>query len=117
MLEPVGDNIMAKFLAVEERSKGGLYLAPSAQERPSVAIVIAVGPGRLMSNGDIHPTTIKPGDKILLAGFGGREKKHDGDMYVFLKEEEILAVIKEDIVNKPELSNLIADNIITENKE
>lgn len=95
MLEPVGDNIMAEFEAVEEKTKGGLYLAPTAQESPSVAKVIAVGPGRLMSNGTIHPLRIKPGDRILLAGFGGRSKKYDGKTYIFLKEEEILAVIRE----------------------
>lgn len=98
MLEPVGDNIMAKFEAVEEKTKGGLYLAPAAQERPSVARVIAVGPGRLMTNGTIHPLSIKPGDRILLGGYGGREKKHDGKIYIFLKEEEILAIIHEEEV-------------------
>lgn len=94
MLEPVGDNIMAEFEAVEEKTKGGIYLAPTTQERPSIARVIAIGPGRLMSNGTIHPSSIKVGDRILLGGYGGREKEHDGKVYIFLKEEEILAVIK-----------------------
>ena len=95
-LEPLCDNILAEFVPMEEKTQGGLYIPTTNQERPNMAIVIKVGPGRLLMSGEIKPLTVKPGDKIMLAGYGGREKKFEGKFYIFLKEEEILAIVKDE---------------------
>ena len=94
-LEPICDNILANLFLWKKRRRR--FIIPTAkQERPNMAIVIKVGPGRLLMSGEIKPLTVKPGDKIMLAGYGGREKKFEGKLYIFLKEEEILAIVKDE---------------------
>ena len=113
-LKPINDNIMAQIIRPEEITRSGIIIPQAAQERSQFAVVLEVGPGRLMASGQVKPLMIKPGDRVLLARFGGNEVKVEGEIFLFLKEEEILAVDREHEeelscpdVNKEELINAI----------
>ena len=92
-LKPIGDRVIAQRLGSAERSKGGLYLPDSAQEKPQEGKVIAVGTGRTLKNGKIVPLAVKAGDKIIFGKYSGSEIKVDDKEYVFLNEDDILAIV------------------------
>ena len=93
-LKPIGDRVIAQRLGSAERSKGGLYLPDSAQEKPQEGKVIAVGTGRTLKNGKVVPLAVKAGDKIIFGKYSGSEIKVDDKEYVFLNEDDILAIVK-----------------------
>ena len=76
-----------------ERSKGGLYLPDAAQEKPQAGKVIAVGSGRTLKNGKVIPPSVKPGDRIIFGKYSGSEIKVDEKEFVFLSEDDILAIV------------------------
>lgn len=92
-LKPLGDKVIVQRLGTAEKSKGGLYLPDSAQEKPQEGRVIAVGSGRTLKNGKIAHLTVKPGDKIIFGKYSGSELKLDDKEYVFLSEDDILAIV------------------------
>ena len=92
-LKPIGDRVIAQRLGSAERSKGGLYLPDSAQEKPQEGKVIAVGTGRTLKNGKVVPLAVKAGDKIIFGKYSGSEIKVDDKEYVFLNEDDILAIV------------------------
>ncbi|MFN3484832.1 MAG: co-chaperone GroES, partial [Planctomycetota bacterium] len=65
----------------------------TAKDKPKQGTVIAVGPGRLLDNGEVKPLEVKKGDRVLFGGFAGTEVKLNGKEYLILSENEILAVI------------------------
>ena len=92
-LKPIGDKVIAQRLGSVERSKGGLYLPDSAQEKPQEGKVIAVGSGRTLKNGKVVPIAVKAGDRIIFGKYSGSEIKVDDKEYVFLSEDDILAIV------------------------
>ena len=94
MLKPLGDKIIAKSIGSEEITKGGIVLPDAAKEKPQEAEVIAVGPGKLLDTGKVVPMDVKVGDKIIFAKYGGTEIKVDGEEYIILRQEDVLAVIE-----------------------
>ena len=92
-LKPVGDRVIVQRLGSAEKSRGGLYLPDSAQEKPQEGKVVAVGTGRTLKNGKTIPLTVKPGDKIIFGKYSGSEIKVDDKEYVFLSEDDILAIV------------------------
>ena len=92
-LRPVGDRVVVKPAAKEEVTKSGIVIPDTAKEKPQEGTVIAVGSGRLLDNGDRAPIDVREGDRILLAKYGGTEFKLDGEEYLVLKENDILAII------------------------
>ncbi len=92
-LRPVGDRVVVKPAAKEEVTKSGIVIPDTAKEKPQEGIVIAVGSGRLLDNGDRAPVDLREGDRVLFAKYGGTEFKLDGEEYLVLKENDILAVI------------------------
>ena len=77
-IKPLADRVVIKMLEAEETTKGGIILAPSAKEKPSIAEVVAVGPGGLV-DGEKVEMYLKPGDHVLLAKYAGTEVKVDGE--------------------------------------
>jgi chaperonin GroES len=94
-LKPIGDHVIVQRLGSAERSKSGLYLPDAAQEKPQEGKVIAVGSGRTLKNGKVVPLAVKPGDRIIFGKYSGSEIKHDDKEYVFLSEDDILAIVTE----------------------
>ena len=92
-LKPIGDRVIAQRLRSVEKTKTGLYLPDSAQEKPQEGKVIAVGTGKMLKNGKIVPLAVKPGDKIIFGKYSGSEIKVDDKEYVFLSEDDILAIV------------------------
>ena len=92
-LKPIGDRVIAQRLGSAEKSKGGLYLPDSAQEKPQEGKVIAVGSGKTLKNGKVVPLSVKAGDKIIFGKYSGSEIKVDDKEYVFLNEDDILAIV------------------------
>ena len=92
-LKPIGERVIVERVASKEKSDGGLYLPDSAQEKPQEGKVIAVGSGKTLKNGKVVPPSVKAGDRILFGKYSGSELKVDGKEFVFLNEDEILAII------------------------
>ena len=92
-LKPIGDRVIVQRLGSAEKSKGGIYLPDAAQEKPQEGKVIAVGSGKLTKDGKTVPLSVKPGDKIIFGKYSGSEIKVDEKEYVFLSEDDILAIV------------------------
>ena len=92
-LKPIGDRMIVQRLGSAEKSRGGLYLPDTAQEKPQEGKVIAVGSGRTLKNGKVVPLAVKAGDKIIFGKYSGSEIKVDDKEYVFLNEDDILAIV------------------------
>ena len=89
-IKPLSDRVVIKMLEAEETTKGGIS---AAQEKPQVAEVVAVGPGKTV-DGKLVPVQLKVGDKVLMSKYSGTEVKVDGEEYTILREEDILAVVE-----------------------
>jgi chaperonin GroES len=93
-ITPLGDRVMIRRVEAEERTKGGIVLPDTAKEKPREGVVVAVGKGRLLENGERVPFSVKPKDRILFSSYAGTEVKLDGDEYLILGEDEILAILQ-----------------------
>lgn len=93
-VKPIGDKILLKRLQAEEKTKGGIVLPETAKEKPKEGRVIALGEGKLLYNGSRAPFTVKENDRVLFTSYAGTEVKVEGEEYLILSEDEILAIIK-----------------------
>ena len=91
---PLSDRVLVKRLEAGEKTKGGIILPDTAKEKPKEGTVVAVGPGKLLDNGTRASMTVKAKDKVIFSSYAGSEVKIDGDDYMILGEDEILAVIE-----------------------
>ena len=94
-LRPIGDRVIVQRIGSVEKTKTGLYLPDTAQEKPQEGKVIAVGSGRTLKNGKVLPLVVKAGDRIIFGKYSGSEIKVDDKEYVFLNEDDILAIVKD----------------------
>lgn len=94
MIKPLSDRVLIKMKESEEKTKSGIILASSAKEKPQVAEVIEVGPGRITADGKKEEMYVKKGDKIIISQYAGTEVKYDGEEYLIVKQEDILAVVE-----------------------
>jgi chaperonin GroES len=92
-LQPLDDRIVARVVARDEMTAGGIMLPDTVKGSPTRATVIAVGPGRLTDEGTRSPIDVQAGDEILFARYGGVEVTLDGDELLILAEKDILAVV------------------------
>jgi chaperonin GroES len=92
-IEPLEDRIVVEPLEAEEKTKGGIVLPDSAKEKPQKAKVIAVGPGRVTDDGKRIAPSVKKGDTVVFAKYGGSEVEVDDKEYIILRESDILAKI------------------------
>ena len=92
-LTPLQDRVVLKVMEAEETTRGGIILAPAAKEKPSVAEVIAVGPG---GNVDGHAVTmsVKPGDKVITDKYAGTKVTLEDVEYIIVKQGDILAIVE-----------------------
>ena len=92
-IKPLADRVLVKRLeSAEEQKIGGIIIPDTAKEKPQEAEVVAVGPGRL-DDGKRIALEVKKGDKVLIGKYSGTEVKLDGDDYLIMREDDILAVI------------------------
>ena len=93
VLKPLGDRIVVKALEAQERTKGGLVVPDTAKEKPQEAKVIAVGPGRLLDTGLVKMLEVKNGNRILYGKYAGTEVSLEGNDYLILREDDVLAIV------------------------
>ena len=92
-LKPLADRIAVRPLDPQEKTKSGLVLPDTAKEKPQEGKVIAVGTGRLLDDGTVKSLEIKNGDRVLYGKYSGTEVSLEGEDYLILREEDVLAVV------------------------
>ena len=93
-IKPLCDRVVIKMTEAEETTKGGIILTASAQEKPSIAEVIEVGPGGMVDGKEVV-MTVKKGDKVITSKYSGTEFKLDGVEYSVVRQGDILAVVED----------------------
>jgi chaperonin GroES len=93
-LKPLGDRVVIKPLAAEEKTASGIVLPDTAKEKPQEGEVIAVGSGRLLENGQRVAMDVKVGDRIIYSKYAGTEFKINGEEHLILNERDILAIVE-----------------------
>lgn len=93
-LVPLYDKIIVKRLEAETKTAGGIIIPDSAKEKPIEGKVVAVGDGNVDANGKHIALTVKVGDVVIFAKWGGTEIKIDGTEYLIMKESDVLAIKK-----------------------
>jgi len=93
-VRPLGDKILVKRMEAETQTSSGIYLPESAAEKPQQAKVVRVGDGRSLDSGKRAPLQVKEGDTVILGKWGGTEIKLEDEEYLFMGEDEVLAVVK-----------------------
>ena len=91
-VRPLRDRILASRIEVAEPRVGGIIIPDTAKEKPQEAKVVAVGSGRLTSQGKTVPLEVKVGDVVLMGKYAGTEIVVEGEEYVMLREDEVLGV-------------------------
>lgn len=92
-VKPLADRILVKRVEPEETVRGGIVIPDTAKEKPQEAEVIAVGPGKMGDDGKRIKIELKKGDRILTSKYGGTEFTHDGEEFLILREDDVLAVV------------------------
>ena len=92
-LVPLGDRVVLKQVVAEETTKSGIVLPGQTKEKPQQAEVVAVGPGGIVDGKEVE-MLVAVGDKVLYAKFAGTEVELDGENYLVVKQNDILAIIK-----------------------
>jgi len=93
-VKPIGDKLLIKRLEAETRTAGGIVLPDTAKEKPKEGKVIALGDGKLLDDGKRSAFQVKKGDRILFTSYAGTEVKIEGEEYIIMAEDDVLAVIE-----------------------
>jgi len=94
-VRPLNDRILVRRLEEGEQRVGGIIIPDTAKEKPQQGKVIAVGAGKIKDDGKRIPLDVKAGDTILFGKYSGQEIKLDGEEYLIMREDEVLAILDE----------------------
>ena len=94
MIKPVADRVLIKMIEGEEKTQSGLILPSDAKEKPQIAEVIEVGPGITHIPGKEVKMYIKKKDKVIVSKYSGTEVKYEGEEYLIVKQDDILAIVE-----------------------
>jgi chaperonin GroES len=100
-VRPLHDRIIVRRLEEGEQQIGGIIIPDTAKEKPQQGTVIAAGNGKVKDDGKRIPLDVKAGDRVLFGKYSGQEIKLDGEEYLIVKEDELLAVIEDETDKKP----------------
>ncbi len=92
--QPLGDRVIVEPQTPEQTTKSGIVLPDTAKEKPQTGVVLSTGPGKTTDEGKVVPLTVKAGDVVIYAKYGGTELKVDGKEYLIVRESDILAIKK-----------------------
>ncbi len=92
-IKPLGDRVVIKSVEAEETTKSGIVLPGSAQEKPLMAEVVAVGPGGVVDGKEVT-MYVKPGDTVIYSKYAGTEIKMDGEELMVVRQSDILAIVE-----------------------
>jgi chaperonin GroES len=93
-IQPLQDRVIVRRFESEEKTASGIIIPDTAKEKPMQGEVIAVGPGKVMDNGNVVKPTVKAGDKILFGKYSGTEVTVDGNDYLIMREDDIFGIVK-----------------------
>jgi chaperonin GroES len=91
---PLNEKIVVKRLEAEEKTAGGIVLPDTAKEKPKQGKVLSLGEGKLLDSGKRAPFQVREGDRVLFTSYAGNEVTIDGDEYLIMTEDDILAVVE-----------------------
>jgi chaperonin GroES len=92
-IRPLHDRVIIKRMEEERTSPGGIVIPDSATEKPSMGEIMAVGNGKILDSGEVRPLEVKVGDKVLFGQYAGTTVKHEGEEYLVMREDDIIAVL------------------------
>jgi chaperonin GroES len=92
-IKPLNDRVLVKRMEELQVTKGGIVIPDSAKEKPIEGKIIAVGPGKMSDAGNRMALQLKEGDRVLFGKYAGTEIKMEGEDYLMMREEDILAVL------------------------
>jgi chaperonin GroES len=93
-IQPLGDRVVLEVLEAEQQTSGGIFLPETAKEKPQSGVILAVGPGKMTESGKREEMTVKVGDKVLFAKYGGTDVKLGDKEVKILSEKDILGIIQ-----------------------
>jgi len=93
-VRPLGDRILVKRVEAEEKTAGGIVLPDTAKEKPKEGIVVALGQGKLLDSGERAELQVKVDDRIIFTSYAGTEVKINGQEYLIMGEDDVLAVVE-----------------------
>ena len=99
-IRPLHDRIIVQRIDEGEQKVGGIIVPDSAKEKPQQGKVIAAGNGKSKDDGKRVPLDVKPGDRILFGKYSGQEIKLEGDEYLIMREDDVLAVVEKGDIKK-----------------
>ena len=94
-VRPLYDRILVQRMQEEERTKGGIIIPDTAKEKSVEGKVVAVGKGKINDKGDLVPLEVKPGDRVMFGKYAGTEIQIEGEDYLIIREDDLLAIIEE----------------------
>ena len=94
-IRPLHDRVVIERLEEERTSAGGIVIPDSATEKPMRGKVVALGPGKMLDNGNLIPLGVKEGDEVLFGKYSGTEVKVDGSELVVMREDDIMGVVEQ----------------------
>ena len=92
-IRPLGDRVLIQRVEAEEKTAGGILLPESAKEKPKEGIVISTGEGKTLDNGEKSTFSVAKGDRVLFTSYAGTDVKYDGEEYIIMREDDILAIV------------------------
>jgi chaperonin GroES len=92
-IKPMNDRVLVTRVEEEQKTAGGIIIPDTAKEKPQEGKVVAVGPGKRDDSGTRVALEVKKGDRILFAKYAGTEIKIDGEEHIFMREDDILAIL------------------------
>jgi chaperonin GroES len=106
-VRPLHDRIIVQRLEEGEQQIGGIIIPDSAKEKPQQGKVLAVGNGKTNDEGKRIPLDVRPGNVVLFGKYSGQEIKLDGEEYLIVKEEEVLAIIEGGAASKTAVTSVV----------
>ena len=92
MIKPLGDRVLIKMKEAEETTKSGIILTTGSKEKPQIAEVVEVGPGEKV-DGKLQEMYVQKGDNVYVSKYAGTEVKYEGQDYIIVKQDDILAIV------------------------
>ena len=92
-IRPLGDRVLVQRLEAEDKSSGGILLPESAKEKPKEGTIISCGEGKTLENGEKSVFSVKAGDTVLFTSYAGTDVKYNGEDYLIMREDDLLAIV------------------------
>ena len=93
-IKPLNDRILVKPIEQEEEKVGGIIIPDTAKEKPQEGEVVAVGPGKILENGERQALSVAVGNKVLYGKYASTEVKYGGEEYLIMREDDVLAILE-----------------------